>query len=326
MPIVLARNPLIIPTPPPPPPPPPSSSGNNWLLNPSAHGYADATNSGYLNYFDPTLGRNLKFSDLTQVGSLTTTAANQVIERMHITGQLTVKHPGVKVRGCLIERTNSSTPYLIFGVTDHNQGLSDFWPMTYCTLIGHPTFNEVTMMNTEWCNWSWCDVSGGTDAWDPWGAHGVEVHHNFIHDLVPFGGSHSDCFQIVSGSAWIHHNTMFSTNPSYPVGAYAAGDTSVFPGNTSGLQIGKLTGQLGNVLFEENICDGGNQMFNANWSADTPDANGVTHTQNPGTTVTIRNNRFGRDERYGLHGSIPNGHSFDISNNVWDDDGSPAWG
>jgi hypothetical protein len=302
-------------------------SGTGFLLNPSAHGYPDTTNTGYLNYFDPTLGRKLKLSDLTAVGSMSSTSNNQIIERLHINGQLKIQHNGVIVRGCLIEKTNGDGKNGVeYGITDHNFGLTAAWTMTYCTLIGHPTAGEVTMLNTEWCNHSYLDISGGTDGWNPWGPHNTEFHHCYVHDLVPFNGSHSDCLQIVSGSTHIYHNTLISCNPSYPIGAFAGGDTSVFPGNTSGMQIGKLTGTLRDVVFEDNLCDGGNYMFNGNWSADTPDANGVTHIQDPTTSVTIRDNRFGRDRRFGISTHIPDGHNFVISNNIFDDDGSAAWG
>ena len=99
---------------------------------------------------------------------------------------------------------------------------------------------------------------------------------------------------------------------------YASGG-SQFPGNTSGMQIGQLTGNMatsGDFYFEDNLCDGGNYMFNANWGSDgTHDL--VGH-------IYIQNNRFGRDERYGLYTHVPGGHNIVLTGNVWDDNGTSA--
>jgi hypothetical protein len=294
-----------------------SSSGNNFLLNPSAHGYPDATNTGYTNYFDSSLGRTLTSGDLTlHSGNFTTTSDGQIIEKLKITGKLTVAHNNVIVRGCYLAYTGAN-----FAVSDHNQpNISQTWTLEYCT-INCSNSGALASLNVEWANVSYCDISGGTDGWDPWGIRApLTFSHNYIHDLVqnPTTKSHTDCIQIVGGTGGltIQHNTLICMNPSYPIGGYANGG-GAFPGNTSGMQVGQLTGNIGNVMFTDNLCDGGNYMFNANWGSDgTHDLVG---------TITISNNRYGRDERYGIYTHITDGsHNVITSGNVWDDNGSTA--
>jgi hypothetical protein len=293
----------------------------NFLANPSAFDYPDATNTGYANYVAPELGRKLTSSDLTLDTATSTSSAGQVFYRQHFTNHFKVAHPNVKFLGCWFDfqPTSSSNVYVI---TDHKTGPSapasdaDIWTMSYCTVTQSPF--SLGSMNTTYANVDHCDFSGGTDVWDPFGMGSVEWYFNYCHHLVQNSStaSHCDIFQPVGGAGNVkfHHNTCLSYNP----------DTGFF-GNTSIMQIGQLTGNItGTIDYYDNLCDGGNYMANANWASDTASPP-LTLTG----TIKIRDNRLGRHAQFGVHTHIPgpnNAPNFVIANNVFDDDNSLAWG
>lgn len=170
-----------------------------------------------------------------------------------------------------------------------------------CTVFG-----STVSVTIAWKNFSIdrCDVSGGMDA-VRLGQH-TSVTNSYLHDLLRLPGSHNDIFQIIGGSnVVIRHNTALAAT-------WASG--SLDPMNAV-LQIGNLTNDIDNVVFDDNYVDGGNYTFNANWT-------NVDLGSASLTGVSITNNVFGRNFRYGPKTSMS--HGIVWSGNRWADTGGPV--
>lgn len=131
-------------------------------------------------------------------------------------------------------------------------------------------------------------------------ANNVTIEFSYIHDLARTETSHNDAIQIRSGdNITIRGNNLQAFNP-----------TSNDPMNAA-IQIGSLVGddQISNLLVVDNLMNGGNVTVNGGGRGEIESA-------------VFRDNRFGRDFRYGVHGNLENS-SWDTSN-VWDDTGLPT--
>ena len=81
------------------------------------------------------------------------------------------------------------------------------------------------------------------------------------------------------------------------------------------VMVGDYGGQIRDLTFENNLCDGGNWMFNDNWRGDHLVEN-----------IIVRNNRIGRHFRYGVKSlkdapTDPNPPTWIWESNIWDDTG-----
>jgi hypothetical protein len=115
------------------------------------------------------------------------------------------------------------------------------------------------------------------------------VEHSWIHDLRHAAGDHNDGLQGTGGSnIIIRFNSIENPNTQ-----------------TSCILLGDEDDPTSNVLVEGNHLNGGN----------------FTLYLGAGTNRLFKDNRFGRDDVYGL---MSNAGPFDQSGNVWDDDGQPV--
>lgn len=156
-----------------------------------------------------------------------------------------------------------------------------------------------------------CNAHSGTDiikAAQP----NFEIYGSYLHDTWHNGiDSHCDIVQIRSGAAnsLFHWNTMDAFNdPDSPGGA-----GGMVP-NNSVLQTGTVTGDIGPVDWVHNWFNGGGYTIRGRKPEDAAYA----------ADYLFRNNRFGRDSRFGpLQNNGYAGFDFDTSN-VWDDTGLPV--
>jgi hypothetical protein len=140
------------------------------------------------------------------------------------------------------------------------------------------------------------------------------VEDSYIHDFwmgdidgVVLDTPHADIWQSLGGpensDIVIRHNTGFNpVPPPHPAPEGGGVPNSVF-------QCRSERGTLANVLFEDNLVDGGGFSFNING-----DTRGFV----------VRDNRFGRQENWGLMAS--HGAAYSWIGNVWDDTGRVAVG
>jgi hypothetical protein len=126
------------------------------------------------------------------------------------------------------------------------------------------------------------------------------VVDSYIHDLARISGSHNDTLQITGGvGAVVRHNTLQPHNP-----------VTDDPMNAC-LMVGSETApETRNLLFEDNYCNGGN------WSI------GIRRDL-VAVNVVFRDNKFGRDYRYGIVARPQHPGITWESNNVWFDNGQP---
>ncbi|MGA3565156.1 hypothetical protein [Melissospora conviva] len=129
------------------------------------------------------------------------------------------------------------------------------------------------------------------------------VEDSWIHSLSRQPGSHNDTLQITGG-----RNVLVRGNR---LDAYR--DDTDDPMNAC-IMIGSTTGVVRDVRFVGNYCDGGN--YSVHTRADLNGAN-----------ILIRDNRYGRNQRYGVV-SDPDqaGILFDQHSNVWFDNVQPVLG
>ena len=127
------------------------------------------------------------------------------------------------------------------------------------------------------------------------------VIDSYIHDLARLPGTHNDALQITGGSGVVvRHNTLqvYDAATRDPMNACIMVGSETAPSTN-------------NMVFEDNYCDGGN------WSI------GV-RTDLVATNLVFRNNKFGRNYRYGII-ARPNqrGITWERSN-VWFNTGLPV--
>jgi hypothetical protein len=127
------------------------------------------------------------------------------------------------------------------------------------------------------------------------------VQDSYVHDLTRASGSHDDTIQITSGAATFQHNTLLAFNGSDPM--------------NSCLQVGDLAGNVPQLTFANNLCDGGNYSINANGTSTA--AGKVT-----AGLFTFSGNRFGRDYRYGVKANIGSPFHATWSGNIDDATGN----
>lgn len=178
----------------------------------------------------------------------------------------------------------------------------------------------------EWPEFRYCEISGGTSA-SVIGSHarflrcnihfGVDIvkpfgpaefYGNYLHGNNHPSGAHCDTFQIVTGAAdlLIHWNNCQNFNA-------LESESSAGQQGNGVLQTGTVTGNIGPVQWLNNWFDGGGYTIRCG-------GNRQGHT----VDYTFRNNRFGRNSRYGPLVAM-SGIDFD-STNIWDDTGDPVTG
>lgn len=227
---------------------------------------------------------------LTGSGPVTTTADNQVIDSLDITGQLTVKHNNVTVKRCRIT-TNQIDDAAVKG-SGTGATIQD------CEVLGGSgqlgSYNgiqlpAVTILRCNLHNFENCVeiMSGST------------VQDTYIHDLwatYPGAAPHYDGIECQSGSNMtVHHCHIVNTNI-----------------NTSCINFSGDGGNITNITITDNLLDGGDFCIYLD-----PKSNSITG-------VTLDDNRFGRDQQYGVLYDKGAVYTHTPAGNVYDNDGSPA--
>ena len=263
-----------------------ATSSNNCLQKPSSCGYPDATNTGV-----PS-GTALLAST-----SLSITQDGTIIDSKDVTGSITINASNVIIKKSRI--TNVSNTLAAIVMRSGSNLLiedSEIDGGAAGIAIG---YGEYTIRRSN--------VHGGNDALRA--GDNSYVYDSYIHDLYRAVGTHNDVVQDINGqNVLFQHNTLLAYN-----GVPGAGITAGDPMNSI-FQIGNQTGNISNVVFDNNIVNGGNYSFNANWTnldAGLYSASGIR----------IVNNRFGRDYRYGPKANMRT--SLVVwANNIWDDTGA----
>lgn len=245
-------------------------------------------------------------------GDYITTADNEVIDSLRITGQLQLKHGGCVVTNCLIEGGVPDPYPAAFPLVAALVAVTPVNSMYDCTLSASSL--EVDSSNGIQCkdiNLYRCEITGTVDGM---GIHerNVGLYGCWIHDLPWYAydpwqtdGSHNDGVQI-------HFGTNYTLRGnSIEMGANATTCVGIFAG----------VGPISNVTLDKN------------WLISTGDAvvglNIAEKTNGTMTGMVITDNRFSDPStwRYGIAGLVDAG-TYDaatISGNVYDSDGvTPA--
>ncbi|MGH7196746.1 MAG: hypothetical protein ACREGJ_03190 [Candidatus Saccharimonadales bacterium] len=270
--------------PPPPPPPPPPSGGSGCLTKPSGCGYPDATNTGV------PAG-----TKLTPSGGLTLKTPGQVISNLDVLGDVAVYAANVTIKNSRITNNGNTVAAIrLYDGASVTIEDSEVDGKTAKVAIGYGNF---TLRRVN--------MRGGVDAVRADG--NVTIVDSYIHDLERIPDSHNDILQTIQGSnITVKHNTLFAfkdTPGSWP----SSGD----PMNAI-YQFGNFIGNSSNILVENNLVNGGNYSFNANWL-------NVDAGKSSVSGIRIINNKFGRDFRYGPAASMSHGIQF--TGNVYVDTG-----
>jgi hypothetical protein len=265
--------------------PTPSSSAvsaTHCLKTPSACGWPDATNTG-------------AHGTLTASGSITSTTDGQVIRNLNVTGFIKVTSANVIIENVKVTGGDALGGIDLHQATGHTT-ISDVTVIVTPSQTAAMTIHDATVIRA--------DLSGGQDGIDAWGGGGANpfnvVQDSYIHGLQRSSTSHDDTLQTSGGDETFVHNTLIP---------FTAGD----PMNSC-LQIGALQGDLAQLTFTGNLCDGGNYSINANNS-------GIPATHKAGP-LTFTNNRFGTDYRYGIKTHIGSPFVTTWTGNTLDTDGS----
>lgn len=218
--------------------------------------------------------------------SLTVTEDGAVLDALEIAGTVKVEADNVTIRN---SRIISSGRYAIeVGSNAKNLVVEDSeidgnGTATIAILRGEYTLRRVNIH----------DVQDGPRI----EGDNVLIEDSYIHDLHRIDGGHHDTLQIRQASSVIIRGNNFQ--------AYKA-DTSD-PMNAA-IQFGSALGPIEDVLIEGNLLNGGNYTINA--------------SKLTGDPVTIRDNRFGTDYRYGVLSSGP-GLAW-AKSNIYHESGEPA--
>lgn len=226
--------------------------------------------------------------ELTKSDALVVTEDGAVLENLHITGSVKVEANDVTIRNSLIDATTSRYPVQVMGevtgLVIEDSEIDGNGTGTIAILKKNYTLRRV-------------DIHSVMDGPRIEGAN-VLIEDSWIHDLTRVEGGHHDAIQIRQGS-----NIRITGNTLVPYKA-STGD----PMNAA-IQIGSLMGPMTDLVVAGNYLDGGNYTINggSSWV----------------TKATYRNNRFGRNYRYGVKTNLGGGSTWE-SSNVFDDSSKAA--
>lgn len=156
-----------------------------------------------------------------------------------------------------------------------------------------------------------CNLHRGVDIIKTNGA-GSEYYACYMHDTRHDDGAHCDVIQIRSRSEGllIHWNNLVGVNA---LESQSAGGQTA----NAVLQTGKVSSNIGPVTWRNNWVDGGHYTIRV---GNATDLDGYSRQ------YVFRDNRWGRNNRYGpVYSGVQTGLDWDNSN-VWDDTGEPVLG
>jgi hypothetical protein len=220
-------------------------------------------------------------------GSISTTHDGQIIENVHVTGTIEVRHKNVIIRNFKLSATSS------WGIRVYENGVASV-TIEDGDLSGSSAGALVYGVNYTARRLNVHHAGG-----DGFKAEGnVVIENCWIHDLGFSKGSHADGIQVQKGSNFIFRNN----NIEVQINANNGGEDP-----NAAIFLGPAFGPIDNVLIEGNWMNGGNYTIYSNGCSN----------------VVIRNNLFGRNYRYGTisvhqHASSP----VVWENNKWEDTGA----
>ena len=227
---------------------------------------------------------------LRDSGGLTLRTDNQVITGLNITGCVTVHARNVRITKSKINCGSPAyairTMPSVVNLVVEDVEINGLGRNGVAICCGNYTLRRVNMY-------------GMTDG--PRLGTNTTVVDSYIHDLARLPGTHNDALQITGGSGvLVRHNTLqvYDAASNDPLNAC--------------LMIGSETApETRDLLFEDNYCDGGNYSIGVR--ADLV-----------GSNIVFRDNKFGRNYRYGV---IARPRQLGITweaTNVWCDTGLPV--
>lgn len=280
------------PTPPPPPipvpPPPPPSPATPPPPPPSPPPQPQAVLPGPTNTGVPA-GTVLKANGGSKIKKDGT-----VLEGLDISGSLSIEANNVVIRKCRIKAsaTASSSSYPIKVADSSITGLV----IEDCEIDGNGRTSVVVA--TKNFTLRRCNVHGGNDLVRADG--NVTIEDSWLHHPYRVAGSHNDAVQMLSGG-----NVMLRNNNI---------DIAVDNDPLNACFIISASSAINEVTIEGNYLNGGNYTLYL----------GANDKGIPVTNVKVRNNKFGRDHRYGAIAAIADSAGFDRATNVYSDDGKPV--
>ena len=228
---------------------------------------------------------------LVNSGSLTLRTDGQVVTNLNITGCVSVH-----ARNVIIRKSRISCSSTTFSVLTYDTAVN--------LVLEDVEINGMNRNSTAVCcsNYTLRRVNIYNVIDGPRLTNNTTIVDSWVHDLYRVDASHNDTLQTTGGNnITIRHNRLEPYRAS-------TGD----PFNAC-LMIGSTTAPaVTNLIFTDNYCNGGN------WSI------GV-RTDLVASNVSFRNNKYGRDYRYGII-ARPNqaGIIWERTTNVWFDTGLPV--
>ncbi len=237
------------------------------------------------------------------LGSITVTEPDTVLEGLDIHGYVTVKAPNCIIRRCIIRGGPPATQgqNAILNLTHANAG--GFLVEDVTLLPDYPNVRQNGVYVNRPGRFRRIDLSGTVDGIVVYG-NGVEVLDSYLHGFVTYpsdpaqGGrpSHSDGIQVQAGSGVVIRGTTI-------IGA-----------TNAAVMVTQDAGAVSHLTIEGDYLDGGGCSINFG-------SNGP-----PKTGLVVRNNRFGRSQRVTGCAIIRNPIASPLTEtgNVWDDTGQPT--
>ena len=255
------------------------------MSRPSACGWPDASNTG-------ASGR------LSLSGSIIKTTDGEVIRNLAITGHITVTSPNVSIENVSI--VGDSSLAAIDAHAADGPVTIDHVTITYP--VGVFPVSAGAIWGGAGLTVTSSNISGSPDGIDASGDP-VLIQDNWIHDLQynAAKSTHDDDIQTLAGYITINHNTLDATAPA----------------TNSCLQIGNLQGNLKQLTFTRNLCDGGGFSINANPAS-------VKAGKVKAGPLIFTSNQFGRHARYGISAHLGAPFASTWVGNIRDDDRSPV--
>lgn len=228
---------------------------------------------------------------LTNAGSLTLRTDGQVVTNLNIVGCVTVTAKNVTIQKSRI--TCDSTLYSIRTLST-----------AVNLMVTDVEINGLGKNSAALCcdNYTLLRVNSHHTVDGPRLGNNSKIIDSYVHDLSRVPNSHNDTLQITgANNILVQHNNLQPYNP-----------VTRDPANAC-LMLGSTTApSTNNVLFQLNLCDGGNYSI------------GI-RTDIVATNIVFKDNKFGRDYRYGVVANPSMaGVTWDKPTNVFFDTGLPV--
>lgn len=239
-------------------------------------------------------------------GDLTITTAGTVVQNSDVAGFIKVRAANVTIRDCIVRGSGPGTTNT--GLIDCNHAAAAGVLVENCLLVpNEPSYwlnaiigHDYTIRRCEAYNV--VDFCGVYNSTNPAAAVNVVIEGNYFHDLAYISPdpnhsdnrTHNDGVQIqgntntsIVGNV-ILGNTSTTAGNGYPGATLAAPAANPYYPSVTGQAIGITpnVSQVGQVTIDRNWLDYGAQSITI-----IPGSKGVD-----GSTITITNNRFGRNQ------------------------------